>query len=90
MRCFNHQDREAVGICRSCRRGICVECAHEVGKSLACTGQCEEDTAVDEAMKSKPTVESIQAYEKDYKSASMIVLFMALLFLFWTAPCTLR
>jgi hypothetical protein len=84
MRCFNHPDRDAVGICSSCRRGVCVECAHEVGKSLACTGQCEDDTAVDEAM--KPTVESIQAYEKDYKSMSMIFLSMALLFLSWTAP----
>lgn len=43
MRCFYHQDKEAVGVCRSCGKGVCIECAVDLGKGLACRGRCEEN-----------------------------------------------
>jgi len=43
MRCFYHQDREAVGVCKSCGKGLCPECAVDLGKGLACRGRCEAD-----------------------------------------------
>lgn len=43
MRCFYHQDREAVGACKSCNKGLCSECAVDLGKGLACRGRCEAD-----------------------------------------------
>jgi hypothetical protein len=43
MRCFYHEDKEAVGTCKSCGRGLCRECAVELPKSLACRGRCEAD-----------------------------------------------
>src|SRR5262249_49667793 len=43
MRCFNHLDQEAVGLCKSCGRGLCPNCAAEVEKALACRGRCESD-----------------------------------------------
>lgn len=43
MRCFYHEDREAVGTCKSCGRGLCRECAVEFPKGLACRGRCEAD-----------------------------------------------
>jgi hypothetical protein len=43
MRCYYHQEKEAVGSCRSCGRGLCPDCAADVGKALACRGHCEED-----------------------------------------------
>lgn len=46
MRCFNHEDRDAVGICKSCSRGLCHECAVEVGTSLACKDRCADDVRV--------------------------------------------
>ena len=42
MRCFTHQDREAVALCRGCGRGVCSECAVDVGRGLACRGRCEQ------------------------------------------------
>ena len=44
MRCYYHQDREAVGTCKSCGKGLCPECAVDLGKGLACRDRCEEDT----------------------------------------------
>jgi hypothetical protein len=43
MRCFYHQDREAIGSCKSCNKGLCPECAVDLGKGLACRGRCEAD-----------------------------------------------
>lgn len=43
MRCFNHSDEDARGVCKSCQRALCASCMAEVGKSVACLGRCEED-----------------------------------------------
>ena len=43
MNCFYHPGAVAVGICKSCGKGICHECAHDLGKGLACRGRCEDD-----------------------------------------------
>jgi hypothetical protein len=42
MLCFYHQEKDAVGQCRSCGKGVCAECAVDLGKGLACRGRCEE------------------------------------------------
>ena len=41
MNCFYHTSVEAIGICKSCAKGICVECATDTGHGLACKGRCE-------------------------------------------------
>jgi hypothetical protein len=43
MKCFYHQDRDAIGTCKSCQKGLCPECAVDLGKGLACKSRCEED-----------------------------------------------
>ena len=43
MRCFYHPEREAVGTCKSCGKGLCPECAADLQKGLACRGRCEPD-----------------------------------------------
>jgi hypothetical protein len=42
MGCFYHHDKEAVGFCKSCGKALCVECAVDLGKGLACRNRCEE------------------------------------------------
>jgi hypothetical protein len=36
MKCTNHTDREATGICVECGRGLCIECKREVGGKFYC------------------------------------------------------
>src|SRR5437879_5317744 len=43
MKCFYHSDRDAVGVCKSCQRALCHDCAAEVEKGIACKNRCEED-----------------------------------------------
>ena len=43
MKCFYHNDKDAVGTCKSCEKGLCIDCAIDLGKGLACKNHCEED-----------------------------------------------
>jgi hypothetical protein len=42
MNCFRHSDRVAVGVCKSCGKGVCLECAVSRTNGIACKGECEE------------------------------------------------
>ena len=43
MRCFYHDERDAVGTCKNCGRGVCLTCAHDVENGLACRDRCEAE-----------------------------------------------
>lgn len=43
MKCFYHPDREAVGICSACSKGLCAGCATDMGRGLACRDRCEPE-----------------------------------------------
>ena len=43
MKCFYHQDRDAIGTCKSCQKGLCPECAVDLSQGLACKSRCEDD-----------------------------------------------
>ena len=42
MNCYCHPNQPAVGICKHCQRGLCMDCAAEVDDSLACKDRHEE------------------------------------------------
>ena len=46
MNCFRHSEQTAVGICKSCQKGLCKDCVTEIDGSLACRNACEDDVAV--------------------------------------------
>ena len=50
MICFVHADRAAVGICKSCSKGLCAECAVDLGHGLACKGVHEKEVETLSAM----------------------------------------
>jgi hypothetical protein len=39
MRCYVHPDREAVGTCKICHRGVCMECGADRGQGLFCVAR---------------------------------------------------
>jgi hypothetical protein len=41
MNCFNHRDVPAIGLCKSCLKALCGDCAAELVNGLACKGSCE-------------------------------------------------
>ncbi|HVN15911.1 MAG TPA: hypothetical protein VMT73_09250 [Anaerolineales bacterium] len=42
MVCYYHPDKPAVGLCKHCQRGLCVDCAAIVDDVLACKNRHEE------------------------------------------------
>jgi hypothetical protein len=42
MQCFSHRDVAAVGICKSCGKGLCPACAREIERGLVCSDACAE------------------------------------------------
>ena len=45
MQCFNHNSSPAAGVCKACQKGLCAECAVDVGMGIACKDSCEAHVA---------------------------------------------
>jgi hypothetical protein len=43
--CYYHRDIPAIGICKHCHRGLCIDCAALVNDSLACKDRHENQVA---------------------------------------------
>ncbi len=46
MNCFNHRDKPAIGLCKSCGKGLCGDCLKELPNRLACKGPCEKQADI--------------------------------------------
>ena len=43
MKCFYHPNKDAIGNCKNCGKGICRESATEIGAFLSCRNkECED------------------------------------------------
>ena len=89
MRCYYHQDKEAVGSCKSCGKGLCPDCAVDVGKGLACRGHCEEDVRavialIDRNIKLSPqTARILESSRKVRSGAATFNLVIGAIFIAW-------
>jgi hypothetical protein len=63
MRCYYHNEIEAVGICNAYNKGICSECAEDTGNGLAC-----KDTCIDEVKAVNEIIEKKNAYITSVKN----------------------
>ncbi|CAM4479391.1 MULTISPECIES: hypothetical protein [Alteromonas] len=64
MKCFSHQESEAVGLCKYCHKGVCSLCAAEVNGSIACADTCQEKVAAVDSMVNKSLV-TVEAQSKN-------------------------
>jgi nitrate reductase NapE component len=82
MNCYYHQDHPAVGICKSCNKGVCYECAADIRNGLACKNSCEAEVkALNDLLE-----RSKNAYQKTgkaYKRNALIHGLMGVAFLLW-------
>jgi hypothetical protein len=89
MRCFYHHEKEAVGTCKSCGKGLCSDCAVDLGKGLACRGHCEEDAKaviqlIDRNIKLTARTESVlQTGSRVRSSAATFNLIIGIVFTAW-------
>lgn len=79
MHCYNHADREAVGTCKACCRGLCSECAKDLGFGLSCHGPHEQRVAeIEEIITRNASVQ--RAAGRARYAAPALYLFMGILF----------
>lgn len=43
MKCFRHPQSDAVGVCKYCFKGACVECVKDTEVGVVCSPKCEEE-----------------------------------------------
>ena len=46
MKCYYDPSQDAVGLCKSCQKGLSPDYAVDMGKGLACKGHCEEEVGL--------------------------------------------
>jgi len=40
MKCFNHREIEAIGLCSACNKGVCSSCLNETSDTITCSEPC--------------------------------------------------
>jgi len=89
MKCFNHPIVDAVGICKSCQKGLCPGCAADQGRGLACKGRCEDDVRsivalIDQNVRlSRTSASVLVSHRRTSTLAHGFALIMGLVFVVW-------
>jgi hypothetical protein len=68
MNCFYHPGISAVGICKSCGKGLCPDCATDLGQGLACRHRCEADVTALLDLTAR-NIRNAPAYERIVRSS---------------------
>lgn len=79
MKCYNHPEKDAVGICKNCNKGLCKECAVDVTYGLACRNSCENEVREINKMISRGKT-TYQKTEKAYLHNAIIYSLLGLFF----------
>jgi Flp pilus assembly protein TadB len=81
MKCYYHEENEAVAICKSCSRALCKSCAADVHPGTACINRCEKDVEALNLMIEKNKT-AYQKTGKAYKRNAIALLLSGLAFSF--------
>ena len=80
MNCFYHNSVDAIGICKNCNRGLCLECAADLVNGIACKNRCESEVeAVNELINRNKKSHEKANYA--YTRNALVYLFLGLIFL---------
>ena len=68
MRCYQHKTEEAIGICKSCGKGICSVCCTDLNFAVVCSKKCEEAATVSH----KITANAVTVYATQKKNRYLL------------------
>lgn len=75
MKCYSHQDRDAVGICLACGKAICQECAQEVKGKIYCK-RCAAEVKETEEVRAPVAVAKGEESPKSWLAALLLSIFL--------------
>ena len=81
MRCFRHFESYAIGSCKVCNKGLCIDCAADLGHALACKGVHEEAAANYKKLQNAQSRAIFSTPWLNYLFPS-VLLFLGMLFIF--------
>jgi hypothetical protein len=87
MNCFKHNDRSAVGICKSCGKGVCMECAAQQTNGIACKGECEARVDLINKMVDN-NAKLLAASRYQTKTTGLLTLILGIVFMVFAAICS--
>jgi hypothetical protein len=80
VKCYYHDETDAVALCKNCSRGVCRGCAAEVINGTACLNRCETEVrALDEVIQRNKT--GYQKASGAYARNAVVYLIMGLVML---------
>lgn len=82
MKCYTHSGVDAVGSCKACGKGICHECATDLGHGLACTGVHETRVENLNTIISK-NIDAMEAAPKNLLILPVFYLVMGMVFAYF-------
>jgi cbb3-type cytochrome oxidase subunit 3 len=80
MNCYTHHEKNAVGICKSCGRGLCPDCVVEVGDGISCAGRCEEKVQIINRMV-EGNARVLSTSNQSLRTAAFFILILGVAFL---------
>jgi Flp pilus assembly protein TadB len=79
MNCYNHPNDPAIGFCKSCCKGLCMECAATLPNGLACRNQCEERVSlINQIIDNNQKV--VSAANMQVRSSGIFILLLGIIF----------
>lgn len=84
MKCYLHKNKDAVGTCKACSKGVCEDCCLDVGNGLACKDTCgDEVKAMNELIARSKQLYAIGTQGKVFSSGVIMYFLFAALFGGW-------
>ncbi|MGJ4789179.1 hypothetical protein EHQ52_17010 [Leptospira koniambonensis] len=80
MKCYSHNEQDAIAICKHCNKALCSICAVDTGLGISCHGLCEQEVKFYGELlnKSKKTYATTAG---TFKRSSLIYLLLGIVFL---------
>lgn len=78
MNCYTHTQKEALGICKHCQKGICMECLVDSGDGLSCKGKCLEEVKLLKKLRDFEQ-KVVKNNSSQWTSSGLLYLFMGIL-----------
>ena len=77
MNCYRHSNVSAVGLCKTCFKAVCPDCAIDVGNGLACKDSCEEKVLeLNEMWERSAKIYGIGKYKSNMPSSGVLIWFL--------------
>ena len=83
MHCYNHQTKEAIGLCRHCFKGLCQECCQKNEDSLVCSKSCAQKVNELEEMNERAkSIYGVGQYASKRRFPLSVILYLCMGLLF--------